>query len=41
MVHVASDAFKLQLTAVVMHKFFFCVVGPVNSRKGISYFEGI
>jgi hypothetical protein len=41
MVHVASNASKLQLTSLVMHEEVFCNVGPINSRKRFSYFRGI
>ena len=39
MVNMASDAFKLQLTSVIMHEEVFCIVFPTNSRQGISYFR--
>jgi hypothetical protein len=40
MVNLASDAFKLQLIPLIMHKEVFCIVGPLNSGEGLSYFWG-
>jgi hypothetical protein len=37
MVNLASDAFKLQLTPLVVHEEVFRIIGPLNSRKGLSY----
>jgi hypothetical protein len=33
MVDLASDAFKLQLTPLVVHEEVFCNVGPLNIAK--------
>jgi hypothetical protein len=37
-VNVTSHTFKLQFTSMVMYKEMFCVVGHVNSKKGINCF---
>lgn len=39
MVNVASHAFKLQFTSMIMHKEILCIVGPIKSKVFDVYLE--